>query len=348
MIRATIWHRCRRVLALAVMAAGILSAEADDAAAGHRRVQEIALSKGWNAVFLEVEPSDGLPERAFAGLPVDRVATWYGGPVSNQFVTDPGVDLFKSKGWSVWYAPGLPEAFLKSLDVIEGNRAYLIHARQACQWRAAGRALPTQVTWRADAFNFVGFPVRSPGGPTFAQFFAGSKAHAGQAIYRLADGRWRRVLQPAAESMRSGEAFWIFCKGPSHYQGPLRVETASRLGLLLGRGAGEVILRNASPHPLGAGISHVPGDAFPLPLSILVRAYGSAAAPVTPVPVSMPAGAWDQPVPPLETGASLAIPLECRGAEMGRAKQGSLLKITSDLGTEHWVPLLGFRDDLGD
>lgn len=224
----------------------------------------------------------------------------------------------------------------------------MIHTRQAFSWKVAGRSHPTRVVWRSDAFNFVGFPVRSPGGPTFAQFFAGSKAHAGQAIYRLTDGRWRQVLQPSAEAMRSGEAFWIHCKGPSDYQGPLRIETRSSLGLLLGRGADELILRNASPHPGGLTLSHVPGDANPLPLSVLVRTYGSVSAPVAPVPVILPSGAWDQAVPPLEIGASLAIPLECRSSEMSRAKQGSLLKITTDLGSEHWVPLYGFRDDLGD
>lgn len=98
---------------------GFLGAQVEEPSTGHRRIQEVSLTKGWNAVFLEVEPLDASPERIFAGLPVDRVATWYGGPVSNQFVTDPGVDLFKSKGWSVWYAPKLPEAFLKSLDSIE-------------------------------------------------------------------------------------------------------------------------------------------------------------------------------------------------------------------------------------
>ena len=315
---------------------------------GHQRVQEIALSAGWNAVFLAVEPTDAAPEKVFAGLPVDTVATLFENPVSNQFVTDPSVDLLKSQGWGVWYAPGKPEAFLKSLDAIPGNRAYLIHAKSACSWKAAGDALMPTIAWRPDAYNFVGFGVRPQGGPTFAEFFAGSKAHVTQPIYRLMDGRWKKVLQLSAETMRAGEAFWIYTKGSSDFQGPLGIETISRSGLLLGRGADQMIFRNTCPHPLSPLIQQVPGNDSALPLSFVVKTYGNAEKPVDMVPVRMPAGAWEQALPPLEAGTAIAVPMECRGAEMLKSKQGSLLKVTTDLGTEAWVPVNGFRDDTGD
>lgn len=321
---------------------------ADDAAPGRLRVQETGLQQGWNAVYLAVEPLDVAPAKVFAGYPVTRVATWFEGPASNQFVTDPGVDLFKGQGWGVWYAPDQPEAFLKSLDAIHGNRAYLVYASRACQWKVSGRVEPAVVRWQADAFNLVGFGVRAIGGPTFGQFFAGSKAHAGEPIYRLVEGRWKKVLQPAGEVMRAGEAFWIFCRGASDYQGPLRVETGSRQGLLLGSGGMEVVLRNEAPHPVTPTMEHVAADGPPLPLSVLVRAYGNVAKPVTPVAVPMPAAAWQQPLPALESGAALSIPFECRRAEMVRVRQGSLLRIVTDMGTETWLPVSGIRDDLGD
>jgi hypothetical protein len=322
---------------------------ADDEKPGHVRTQEIALHAGWNAIFLEVEPVDVLPAKVFGGLPVDRVATLFESPASNQFVTDPGVDLFKGRGWGVWYAPGLPEEFLRSLDAINGKRAYLVHAKSACQWRVSGQVEFALTKWQPDAFNLVGFSVRSAGGPTFEQFFAGSKAHHGQAIYRLVESRWKQVVQPAAESLRSGEAFWIFCKGPSDFQGPLRVETASRQGLLLGSRAAEVIVRNECPHPLTATVRHMPGgDGAPLPLSILVTVYGNVAVPVMTAAARMPAGAWEQPLPTMEAAGAMAIPFECRAAEMLRVRQGSLLQITTDLGTETWIPVSGSRDDLGE
>ena len=341
-------RRIWRGAALAgLLAGGMLRCVADDANPGHVRTQELALQAGWNAVFLAVEPLDTAPDKVFAGLAVDRVATMFENPTSNEFVINPGVDLFKGRGWGVWYAAGLPEAFLKSLDAINGNRAYLIHAKSACQWRVSGQVQFALPQWQADAFNLVGFSLRANGGPTFAEFFAGSKAHRGQMIYRLVEGRWKQVLQASAESMRSGEAFWIYCKGASDYQGPLRVVTTSRLGLQLGRGAAEVVLRNECPHPLTPTIQQVPGDDAPLPLSILVRAYGNVSAPVTPVATLLPAGAWQQALPPLEIGGAFALPFECRAAEMTRLRQGSLLKITTDIGTETWLPATGVRDDLG-
>ena len=332
----------------ALLATGIFVREARGES-GHQRVQEIALSAGWNSVYLAVEPVDAAPEKVFAGLPVDTVATLFENPVSNQFVTDPSVDLFKSQGWGVWYAPGKPEAFLKSLDAVNGNRAYLVHAKSACSWKATGNALMPAVAWRPDAYNFVGFGVRSQGGPTFAQFFAGSKAHTGQAIYRLAEGRWKKVLQPAGETMKAGEAFWVYTKGASDYQGPLGIETVSRSGLLLGRGADQMIFRNTCGHPLSPAIQQVPGkDASALPLSFVVKTYGSAAQPVASTPVQMPAGAWEQALPPLEGGKAIAVPMQCRASELLKPKQGSLLKVTTDLGTEAWVPVNGFRDGTND
>ena len=340
-------HICQGTAVAGLLLTGAQRALGDDGNPGHLRTQEIGLQAGWNAVYLEVAPLVDSPADVFHGLPVDRVATVIQNPQSNQFVTDPSVDLLKGLGWAVWCAPGLPEAFLKSLDAIAGNQAYLIHAKSACQWRVSGQVQAALTKWQPDAFNLVGFPVRTTGGPTFAEFFAGSKAHHGQTIYRLVGGRWKLVLQPSAEAMRSGEAFWIFCKGGSDYQGPLRVETANRQGLVFGSGVAQMIVRNDCPHPLTATVRHLPGDDAPLPLSVLIQVYGNVAAPVMTMATRMPAGAWEQPLPPMEAGGALAMPFECRTPEMVRARQGSLLQITTDIGTETWVPVLGTRDDSG-
>ncbi len=326
-----------------LMAAPVLS-RAQDETPGHLRTQEIPLKKGWNAVYLEVEPLDATPAAVFAGVPVDKAAALFKNPGNQQFVTDPDVNLSKGQGWGVWYSTELPEAFLKSLDAINGNRAYLVHAKSDFQWRATGRVTGAPVAWQPDAFNFTGAAVAAIGGPTFAQYFAGSTALKNQTIYRMVNGRWKQVIQPSAESMRSGEAFWIFCKGSSDYQGPLRVEATGQ-GLALGRGPAELTIRNEAPHPLTPTLQHVPGDASPLPLSVLIKTYGDPDAPVKLVPVNLPAAAWQQPMPPLELAGAMAIPFECRSGELLRPVQGSLLKITTDLGTETWVPVTGRRDD---
>lgn len=330
---------------LTVLATAIPLFQAQAFEGGLTRTQEIPLKAGWNAVFLEVEPDENAPEKVFADLPVDKVATLFGGPTTNQFVTDPGVDLFKGRGWGVWYAPELPEAFLKSLDAIYANRPYLVHAKSDFLWKPVGKVVMREVRWTPDSFNFTGFSVRATGGPTFAQFFAGSPSHVGQAIYRLVNGRWKKVLQPAAEAMRSGEAFWIFCEGGSEFQGPLGVETDNRKGIMLTASSSRIVLRNSCPHPLTPGLEHIVGSGPAVPLSIIVRAVGDPADPIRQVGARKPAGAWQQNLPTLEISSAMAIPFECRRSEMIDTSQGSILKITTDMGTETWVPVAGFRDD---
>lgn len=315
---------------------------------GLERTQSISLSKGWNAVFVEVEPEDPDPSKVFAGVPVDKAATLFESPVTNQFVADAAIDLSRSSGWGIWYSADRPESFLKSLDEIQGNRGYLVHAKQDCDWKVTGTAMLTGIRWKADAYNFVGFPVKEQGGPTFGEFFGGSSAHAGQAIYRMVHGRWKKVLQPDLESMRSGEAFWIYCDGQTDYQGPVRVETPTRMGMVLGNQAAELVVRNATDHPVIPVIEHVPGPTPGVPLSIVVESFGDPDAPVRQVGVPMSGGKWSQSLPPLEPGAALAIPMQCRLPAMVRPLQSSLLRITTDFGTEFWVPVRGLRDDLNE
>jgi hypothetical protein len=322
--------------------------EADTSVPGRTRTQEISLQAGWNAVFLEVDPLNPSPAAVFGALPVEQVATFFPGTQSTQFVTDPSADLRQSLGWGVWYAANRPEAFLKSLDAIHGNQGYLIKATRAHQWKVRGVAKALKYRWQPDSYNLVGVPVIANGGPTFQEFFAGSKAHAQQAIYRLVNNSWKKVAQPSAETMRPGEGFWIFCKGSSDYQGPLRVELPLEKGMVLGSGRSGLIFRNETTHPVSALVEQVTGEGQGLPLSILVTAIGDPAAPLKALPVSLPRGAWAQQLPSIEQGASISLPFECRAAELLLPLQGSLLKITSDLGTVTWVPVQAARDGLAE
>jgi hypothetical protein len=78
----------------------------------------------------------------------------------------------------------------------------------------------------------------------------------------------------------------------------------------------------------------------------MIRSFGDPAAPVRSLPAEMPAGPWRQALPPLEVSGSVAMPFERRAAAMSRPRQTSLLKVTTDLGTETWIPVVGFREDL--
>lgn len=310
-------------------------------------MQTIQIEKGWNAVFLEVSPPDSNPQAVFANLPVDIVVGYFPPATQAQFMTDPGTKLFRQPGWGVWYARNRPDAFLTSLGAIYGQQAYLVHARSAFTWKLTGAALPPGVRWQADAYNLVGFSVAAPGAPTFAQFFAGSPGHDHNRIYRLANGTWRRVNDPAAEIMRSGEAFWIFCAGGSQYQGPLSVETRTRAGLLLsGAGAETITLRNQTDHPVTPRLEHVISGSNAVPFSILIQSVGDTVAQVHAIAVAKPDGSWNQSLPALEAGGAVRVPLESRVEALNAPLHSSLLKITTDMGTEVWIPVASMRNDL--
>jgi hypothetical protein len=337
---------CSRAVA-ALCCACLLAVSAFCSEVGQNtRTQTIQLQRGWNAVFLEVYPVEIKPTALFAGTPVDIVAGFFSSGSLAQFMTDPGTDLFSQAGWGVWYAENRPDAFLKTLHAIYGQQAFLIHAKSDFTWTVTGAVTATPMQWQANAYNFVGFSVHPVAAPTFAQFFAGANALRHNKIYRLNNGTWRRVSDPTAETMRSGEAFWIFCSGTSDYQGPLRADTKTRLGVVLGRGVDTITLRNETTTPITPTIEHIVTGGAPVPLSIVVQAINGSNEVVSTVSVPQPSGAWTQPLPPLEGGAARRVPLEARAQELTETMHGSLLKITTDLGTEQWIPVLGVRKDL--
>ncbi|MCZ7640616.1 MAG: hypothetical protein M5U12_33885 [Verrucomicrobia bacterium] len=63
------------------------------------RTQTLRLEPGWNAIYLEVYPTEAEPRTVFAGLPVDVVASFYERPAAAQYMTDPGAGLFRKAGW---------------------------------------------------------------------------------------------------------------------------------------------------------------------------------------------------------------------------------------------------------
>ncbi len=309
------------------------------------RTQTIHLTSGWNAVYMEVDPSPAAPAALFAEHPVDMVAA-YAAPGSDaQFVRDPRADLLRAYGWAVWYAPVRADAFLTTLYGIHGARGYLVHATTNATLTVAGTAPPERLSWTPDAFNFVGFAVLEQGAPTFAQFFAGSPAHAHNRIYRLVGGSWRQVLDPAAAVMNAGEAFWIYCDGRSDYRGPLDARASSVQGLILAEGGrAEIVVRNRTGHPVAFAIEHVVDPQRPIPLSSPVESLDEAAGGgLQELYVHLAAEGWRQQFPPLEAGKALRFPLALRAREMEPGTRESLLKVVSDMGTIDWIPLTATR-----
>lgn len=90
--------------------------------------QNIELTSGWNAVFVEVDPMLTSTADLFREVPVDVVAGFSSAAKPAQFVVDPSSDMLKAYGWNVWYSPRRADHFLSNLGVIQGGKPYLIHA----------------------------------------------------------------------------------------------------------------------------------------------------------------------------------------------------------------------------
>lgn len=310
------------------------------------RTQTVELRRGWNAVFLEVDPANPDPAVVFADSPVD-VAAAHIAPVSSaQFVSNPDADLLKKSGWNVWYSATRPDAVLTTLHAVQGQQPYLLHATEDYVWKPTGAVMMAGVRWEADAYSLVGFSVSATSPPTFAQFFEGSPAHRHNRIYRMVEGTWRQVTDPSAQTMRSGEAFWMYCDGSSRYRGPLSVDATIGRGLVLGVRGGALVLRNVSGHPVTPTLADVSTGPGSLPVSMVVRAIGDPRTPIQSREVSPSRVGWVQPLPTLEAGGSLRIPMAARREAMSEHVQTAILRLSTDLGTETWVPVVGVREDL--
>ena len=222
----------------------ILSVTGIAAQAQSEVTQTLTLHPGWNAIFLEVQPEPRDPAAVFAGLDdLESAWTWLSRESTAEFIQDPSEDLYGQPGWHAYF--NVPQddfrSRLTSLYAVLGNQAYLFKIKDTATeftWEITGVPSMRKIRWLADSFNMVGFHVDPTAPPSFAAFFAPSPAHNGQAVYRLnnQNGRWEFVQDPASATMRSGEAYWVYCEGSSTYQGPLKVDLPMSDGLLFGEG----------------------------------------------------------------------------------------------------------------
>lgn len=327
---------------LSLLLAALMAPEARSQA----QSQAVSLAKGWNAVWLEVEPEVASPAELFEGKPVDIVAA-YTLPVSEaQFAKSTAVNVQTLAGWNVWYAPHRADAPLSRLGRLTGNKGYLIHALEPAALEVRGVVQLADVCWTPDCYNLAGFSVQTPGGPTFKQFFQGSPAHDHSKIYRLVNGTWRQVLAPDAETMRSGEAFWIYCDGASDYPGPLQVSSSAKVGVYLTEtGTCNVSFLNRTVHPLAFTLEQVTAGNGDVPMSALVTTYkDNAVGKAGNAPVDFPAGAWSQVFPEYEAGTGVTLPLALRPQGLAKGTYTSLLKVTTDLGSVTYVPVTALKE----
>jgi len=304
--------------------------------------QTIALWPGWNAVYLEVQPADSSCDAVFAGIPVRSVWAWNKRFTSVQYVRNPSELVPEQPEWLTYFPPESNEAFLTNLYAVQAGQAYLVEmgGESTVHLVVTGKAVLRKKKWMADSFNLVGFSVDPANPPTFDAFFSSDDAVAGQSIYRLtASGKWRPVTAVGTETLASGEAYWVYCRGESSYSGPLSVELDTPDMLEFGYVLDELVLglRNESSSAKTVTLNVVPAD--------------SVAAKSSDVPVAPLAGdvalsykrllSWapisESMTVTVEPDTALGVQLGVRRADMGTdgtpdARYGSVLEISDGAG----------------
>jgi hypothetical protein len=321
----------------AALLCGAVSAQAST-----QRTQNIELHAGWNAVFLEVQPNAAKPGEVFGGLPVETVASFFPGRQEAQYLRNPGDAPWREEGWAVWYAPSKSEAFLSNLYEIQALRPLLVRASSDFTLTVTGEARASSLEWYPNTCTFTGLPIDPEAPPTFAQFFAGSTAHQRMRIFRLTNGAWKLVTNPASDHARSGEAYWVQTDGASTYQGPLRVKmpVGGELDFdLHGSGASLKFVNESALTPAQVRIDVTSGpDGLPL------RQVTRNPATLQTVRGSLP-GTFE--LSSLAAGQSQSLRLEPDRDAMRGAGGATLLRITDGRGTQLWLPIRARREVVG-
>jgi len=317
--------------------------------------QDITLRPGWNAVHFEVQPADNTCDAVFAGTPVRSVWAWNKRFSSVQYVRNPSELLPEQPEWLTYFPPESRQGFLTDLYAVHGGQAYLIEVggSETIHLTVVGRPTFRKKKWMAHSFNLVGFSVDPDAPPTAAQFFAPDDALSGQPIYRLNEsGQWKLVRSPSTEVLRSGEAYWVYCKGESVYSGPLSIDLGAPGMLAFGHTLNELVLglKNESASERTVTLELLPADPG------YVKSKDAPAAPLAGdvalsyrrllswAPLSEPMTI------PIEPNSELGVRLAVRRADMTpvdapEAQYGSVLQVRDGAGALYRIGVTAERDN---
>ncbi|MEM7393478.1 MAG: hypothetical protein AAF492_14125, partial [Verrucomicrobiota bacterium] len=239
---------------------------------GAREVsQSIQLNPGWNAVYLEVDPGTNDVATLFQGVPIKSVWTYRRLGRPTEFIRNLNESLARSDEWLFHFPATQIQSFANNLFHLPGGRAYFIQldGASAATWTVTGVPVVPRLDWKANRYNLVGFPLDPAASPmSVGEFFSSASALDGQPVYRLdPGGTWNRIANPAAETMRAGEAFWVYAAGHTDYTGPLQVRAPQIVGLDYGTALNrlDIELRNLTSAPVSVGlIDPVSGGSGPL------------------------------------------------------------------------------------
>ncbi len=313
----------------------LLSLTPAPARAGADFEQQFLLKPGWNAVYLEVTPENPAVEAAFAGIPVASVWTWMPDDNTVKFIQNPDENMIETSGWRGYFPRPRPEAFLSNLFILKANQAYLIKldGSQSLTWTIHGAPSLRSMSWVPDSFNLTGFHVDPDHPPTFGAYFADRAALEGQPIYRLGPlGDWTLVEHPYSESIASGAAYWVYCKGTTDFDGVMEVSVdwADRMDFGSSLNSQSLAVRNRSTVDVDITLLQSASQS-PVPLSLIVEDEETGRKTWANLPSS-----YAMPAP---AGQELLLRLGVRRAELSSDEADGILEIFNGLGDRRLVPV---------
>ncbi|MCF7837322.1 MAG: hypothetical protein K9N49_01705 [Candidatus Marinimicrobia bacterium] len=207
---------------------------------GQWSTQALQFDKGWNAIYLEVEPADARCDTVFADWPVAHVSLYNMERAAARFVFHPDEALDLAAEFLTWI-PGLPPG-ANALNFVLGGHAYLVFATQPFQRTLTGRPVVPRLEWLpgTNTCNLLGF--RHAAGATFGTYLAGagfdmSKLNASRvggtnsvAPDPFTLGGFTETL--GTTLMEPGQAYFISCDKRSSFTGPVRVFPAGSGGIV--------------------------------------------------------------------------------------------------------------------
>lgn len=314
------------------------------------RTQVIPLKKGWNAVYLEVDPVvENQDLSAFilgtqdpASVPIEVIATYFDKIDQIQFNSSVDEINWNQASWRKWVHDQQPDAFLSNLYDLQAGRSYLVKASADYDWSITGDVRRIYKTWHPNTYNLTGFQVGAMA-PSFHTLFEGSKTASGLAstvIYTLKDNQWEKVSLPDT-AVDKGKAYWVYNNGESDFQGKLSVYMESDpkgttgLDFLDHLPTQTITLENTSDGALTASLSLVDNQ---VPLSLVTSddledlVYTPVTADIT--SISVPAG------------DTVDVVLSVRRDEItDKTEKTGLLKVTvSESYEEFWLPISAYGD----
>ena len=197
--------------------------------------QSVALKTGWNAVYLNVDPSYATIDQLIGAaapviLPIDEVWRWNPASSDSQFVASPQKPTDSPTQWASWKAAA---SGTSELARFTPNSAYLVHCTADTTLSIKGRPVMPNYKWSTSGLNFFGFPTVTTTPPSFDTFFSPVPAIQQGEIYRYAGGALGagnplRVFTLRTTPVTRGQAYWIRAgEVYNRYFGPFDVTSAN-------------------------------------------------------------------------------------------------------------------------